>query len=94
MKIKIIMAILFVSFVLAACNETSSNEGSTPIENKTTDIKELVLDYSAGNLKAKNASITSQQLIVTDSNGKELVYDLPEEDFFVSIAPYVNETHP
>ena len=28
------------------------------------------------------------------SNGKKLLYDLPKNEFFVSIAPYVNQTHP
>jgi hypothetical protein len=30
---------------------------------------------------------------VTESNKSQLVYDLPENDFFVSIAPYINKTH-
>src|SRR5690625_7008855 len=39
-------------------------------------------------------SITSEELIVTDSNDKETTYDLPEDEFFVSIAPFVETTHP
>ena len=70
------------------------NEGDSSKENETQNIKELVSGYSTGNIKAESASITSQQLIVTDSDGSESVYDLPENDFFVSIAPYANETHP
>jgi hypothetical protein len=45
----------------------------------------LVNDYSAGNIKSKNASITSQQLIVTDSGGKETAYDLPEDEFLYQL---------
>lgn len=38
------------------------------------------------------ASITSHELIVND-NGEETRYDLPEDEFFVSIAPFVEYTH-
>ncbi len=79
-----------LSLLLGACS--NDNDGTQPA--KTENIKELVQDYSVGNIKNKSASITSKQLIVTDSDESELTYDLPEDDFFVSIAPYVNETHP
>src|SRR5699024_2222988 len=60
----------------------------------TTNIKELVHDYTVGNAKASSASITSSELIVTDENQKETTYDLPDDKFFVSIAPFINEMHP
>src|SRR5699024_12829207 len=28
-----------------------------------------------------------------EEDNEELVYELPEEEFFVSIAPFINETH-
>ncbi|MBO1912162.1 CueP family metal-binding protein [Microvirga sp. 3-52] len=40
-----------------------------------------------------NASITSHELIVKD-HGKETKFDLPSDEFFVSIAPFVETTHP
>lgn len=95
MKFKILAVSLLASIVLAACGGgESANEGNATKENETPNIKELVNDYSVGNIEDQTASITSQELIVTDSNGKETAYNLPEEEFFVSIAPYVNETHP
>src|SRR5699024_1991611 len=39
-----------------------------------------------------SASITSHELVVEEDN-EELVYELPEEEFFVPIAPFINETH-
>ncbi len=91
MKVKICLAVLFISIVLAGCGQADSNDQA---DLKAENIKELVNDYSAGNIKSKSASITSQQLMVEKADGEELVYDLPKEEFFVSIAPYVNETHP
>ncbi|MCT2535168.1 CueP family metal-binding protein [Aquibacillus koreensis] len=61
---------------------------------ETEDVKQLVQDYSTRQVTAENASITSEQLIVTESDDNQLTYELPEDEFFVSIAPYVNNTHP
>jgi hypothetical protein len=69
-------------------------EKNTPSENDAQNIKQLVNDYSTRILKTESASITSKQLIVTDSDKKSKKYDLPKDEFFVSIAPYINTTHP
>lgn len=61
--------------------------------NEPQDIKQLVNDYSLKKLTADNVSITSQHLIVTEGAAKKM-YSLPEDEFFVSIAPYVEQTHP
>src|SRR5690625_7043516 len=80
---------LLASVLLVACNnEIISEEGSTE------DIKELVHEYSIGDIKNETASITSEELIITNNDESETVYPLPEDEFFVSIAPYINETHP
>src|SRR5699024_4721631 len=71
MKLKIFSVIL-VAVVLTACSEDDASKGNFSPENETQNIKELVSDYSTGNLKAESASITSQQLMVNDSNGKNL----------------------
>ena len=79
---------LLLILMLAACNN------STPNEKGSQDIKEMVHDYSVGSFDDDvTASITSHELIVTD-NGNETSFDLPGEEFFVSIAPFVKETHP
>ncbi|KAE8560672.1 CueP family metal-binding protein [Paenibacillus polymyxa] len=60
----------------------------------TTDIKQLVHDFSAGKATGQSASINSSQLMVTGNNNQTINYDLPDNEFFVSIAPYVDQTHP
>lgn len=77
---------LLLSLLLAACNNDELNEEGTQ------DIKEKVHEYSVGDFGDVTASITSHELIVTD-NGKETSFDLPSEEFFVSIAPFVGVTH-
>lgn len=86
--------LLLAAVMLAGCSGKSTDEGSSLKENAPSDIKEMVHEYSTGKMKTKNASITSQQLLVTDSNGNKSAYDLPNDEFFVSIAPYVEQTHP
>lgn len=79
---------LLLSLVSVACN----NDNSAPNEAGTKDIKEKVHAYSVGTFEDVNASITSHELIVTD-NGRKTSFDLPEDEFFVSIAPFVENTH-
>lgn len=63
-------------------------------ESELQDIKQFVNDYSEDHIKDQSASITSTQLIVKNSDNSQITYDLPEDEFFVSIAPYYKQTHP
>ncbi|RXI96221.1 hypothetical protein DS745_20995 [Anaerobacillus alkaliphilus] len=94
MKFRLFAVTFLVVTLLMGCNSGDNNEASTETVNETINIKELVNDYSFGNQSALKASITSQQLFVTESAGSEIIYDLPANEFFVSIAPFINETHP
>ena len=60
----------------------------------TQDIRKLVQEYSGNRTEDVSASITSNELIIKDQNDKETSYDISEEEFFVSIAPYMKDTHP
>ncbi|KKK37497.1 hypothetical protein WQ57_13735 [Mesobacillus campisalis] len=95
MKWKAFAVSVLAAMMLAACGGEESAKEETPAQaDETVDIKQLVQNYSAANLEDETASITSQELIVQDSSQNERVYKLPEDEFFVSIAPYINETHP
>lgn len=90
MKLKMIGVLVLISALLMAC---SNESGSGEAEN-ASDIKELVNDYTIGKAEAVSASITSSELIVTEENEEVTTYNLPDDEFFVSIAPFINETHP
>ncbi len=77
---------LWSIFLLMGCNSEKESK------EKGQDIREMVHEYSTGSFDNVSASITSHKLIVKDDTEKS--YNLPEEEFFVSIAPYVKETHP
>ena len=86
--------VLFVAIgLLLLLTVTACSEG-TPNEISVQNIKEMVHEYSVGSFGDVSASITSDELIVTSNNGRKIVYDLPKDEFFVSIAPFVKTTHP
>jgi hypothetical protein len=100
MKIKLLAISLLASLTLVACNEEKtvedtsvSDEETSVTVNETQDIKKMVYDFSNRIVTDKSAVIMQDQMIV-QANGKDTVYDLTNEDFFVSIAPYINQTHP
>ncbi|MGP4072739.1 CueP family metal-binding protein [Piscibacillus sp. B03] len=88
MKLKLLLTTFLISVVLVGCGQD---------EEATTgdmDVKEVVNDYSTDEITEGSASITAEELIIQDENGQEKTYDLPKDEFFVSIAPFVNQTHP
>lgn len=89
MKVWLSILIASVAILFIACSNDTIEE-RVAVE----DIKELVNKYSGNNTIDETASITSTELIVTDKDDNEIIYRLPEDEFFVSIAPYINETHP
>ena len=85
--ISAVIGLCFILF-LVGCSSDEQNEV------KANDIKKMVQEYSASKTEDVSASITSHELIVKDEQDKEITYDLSKEDFFVSIAPFVKDTHP
>lgn len=73
--------------IMTGCSNVNS------YRNEAANIKQLVNDYNTRTLTADIVSVTSHQLIVTDEGSKK-TFNLPEDEFYVSIAPYVNQTHP
>lgn len=91
MKMKLIAVLLLITALSVGCSNEKANTETQELE---VDIKELVNDYTVRNAVAASASITSSELIVTDDDKNVTTYDLPEDEFFVSIAPFVDSTHP
>lgn len=84
MKKYLMPALMGLTIILTGCgNDSASNE---------TNIKEFVSQLSASNV-VESASINDQTLVV-QNGGKEEIHNLPEDEFFISIAPYLTYTHP
>lgn len=86
-KLFSIACLVFV-FALVGCNDSAMDDMNS------REIKELVHEYSIGDIEDVSASITSHELIVMDKDENKSSYPLPEDEFFVSIAPFVEKTHP
>lgn len=84
-----LLAMFLAAILLAGCGGDAS-QGQMDKDS----IKQLVHDLGTGKRQAASASITSTQLIVAGEDGKKEIYALPKDEFFVSIAPYLETTHP
>lgn len=82
--------LLFIVLLSACSNE---DESSSKIKD-SVDLKQLVQDYSTDKITDGSASISSKELFITNDDDSTTVYNLPEDEFFVSIAPYIETTHP
>ncbi|WP_044478557.1 CueP family metal-binding protein [Paenibacillus antibioticophila] len=87
-----LLLIASISLLLSGC--TGGKLGKERTSQSAEEIKQMVNDFSTDKLSAEGASITSHQLIVTSLDQSKTTYELPKDEFFVSIAPYINETHP
>ncbi|MFB1082208.1 CueP family metal-binding protein [Jeotgalibacillus sp. JSM ZJ347] len=92
MKFKSLCLAIFAAFLLAACSSDSESQGQAGAD-EATNIRELVQDFSTREVSAEQASITGETLTITEEDGSEQTHDITSEDFFVSIAPYVDQTH-
>ncbi|HLQ72704.1 MAG TPA: CueP family metal-binding protein [Bacillota bacterium] len=88
--IKGLLLLLVTIALLVGC---STSEEKSDDALTTEDIKALVHKYSTENIDDETASITSEELIITNNNDDETRITLPEDEFFVSIAPFETYTH-
>ncbi|SDN73832.1 CueP family metal-binding protein [Alkalicoccus daliensis] len=94
MKMKVISGLLLVMALFGGYWYVTTGDSYSAEISSTDEIQSLVNDINAGTAAAHSASIDSHELVVKDDKNEGTHYDLSEEDFFVSIAPYLNETHP
>ncbi|WP_303981423.1 CueP family metal-binding protein [Niallia circulans] len=87
--IPIFITILFAVTILLIITQNNRYE-----KMDDSDIKQLVQDFSSGKKSAAAASITSDTLTVNTLDKEEHLYRLPKEEFIVSVAPYLVDTHP
>lgn len=90
---KTILFSLCIFILVAGVYIFIQNKNQKTINKVPSDIKQLVSDYSQDKKSDGSASITSDELIITKENGEQIIYSLPEDEFFVSIAPYIHQTH-
>src|SRR5699024_8279756 len=90
MKIRTIIFLALTMMVLAACGGEDTNQAETNLD--TNELKDIMNDYTVDDLVDDAAAITSLELGVEEDN-EEVVYEVPEEEFCVAIAAFINETN-
>lgn len=62
---------------------------------KDTDVKKLMEEFSSRKRTAYSVSAKANEVLIAEKEGDESVaVPLPKDEFYLSIAPYVNTTHP
>lgn len=84
-KIKALIPILLVSLVVGCQTVNAISD---------EEIKELVHYYGTEDTSGETAYTTSEHLIIVKDDDNEIRHKMPKDEFFVSIAPYINKTHP
>ncbi|WP_062349931.1 CueP family metal-binding protein [Bacillus kwashiorkori] len=94
MKNKLLLIIAIAVVAIGGYMVFSSFGNDSASDIPSDDVKQLVAEYSANTKTNLAASITSNELILIEKNGKKQTFDLPKDEFFVSIAPFYEQTHP
>ncbi|SEU10424.1 CueP family metal-binding protein [Paenibacillus sp. NFR01] len=93
-KIPVIAGVAVIALAAGIIFWPSDKKADGPEPLADGQIKPLVEEYSSRAKTAESASIDSHTLTVTLSGNRVTTYALPKDEFFVSIAPYMNQTHP
>ena len=93
MKTKTTIFLLTALLLLVSCQHQTIQDVILKENYDSSDIKELVEILSVNDVNDYEAVITSTQLIITTKDHRDMIY-LPDDEFFVSVAPYIHETHP
>src|SRR5699024_9825188 len=94
MKRRLIIPLFLLIFTLASCKNPVESINDATGDEVDEEILELIEEYNGNREATESASVTATHLIITDENEEETVYPMPEDNFFVSIAPYKERTHP
>ena len=97
-------AALAAMVFLAACSSedpsTSSGGSDTPLSASGLEDasgRELVEELERLSLEERPtdfvASVETEEVVMIDEDGNESSVPLPEDEFYLSVAPYVDQTH-
>ncbi|MDF2938357.1 MAG: hypothetical protein K0Q90_3730 [Paenibacillaceae bacterium] len=84
--------ILLVLVFAAACSG-KSDPAAAPAASSGENIKQVVEDFSSAKRTAKSVSAKTSELLVVENDGTQKTYPMPKNEFYLSIAPFVEHTH-
>ncbi len=94
----VLLAALIIAAGILLGNRLTNNTEAAFLDKyglSGLSVKEIVsrLDSTTSDPSGLSASITGKSLVLSDGS-KEVQLDLPKDQFYLSFAPYVNQTHP
>lgn len=94
-QISAIVVVLLLGVALFYNNQNKTEDFLARNNLQDKSISEIVeyLEDNTDEAVGFNAGITSTELLLSDSKGS-VEMDLPSDLFYLSIAPYINQTHP
>lgn len=94
----LMIAAIVITIGALQINKSNNNSEVAFLEQYKLDgmsVEEIVysLDKTKSDPEGLGASITAEHLVLFD-NTQEIRLALPEDKFYLSFAPYINQTHP
>lgn len=96
------LLVLLVLIFAAACsgkgdsdahNDISGAAATGQLSSSGEDVKSVMEAFSSKKRTAKSVSAKSSELLVVENDGTQRTYPMPKNEFYLSIAPYVGQTH-
>lgn len=88
-----IIAVLLVAFQMGLFDSQKSILQSYELDGMSVESMVFALETNSIDTSGLVASINSENLVLETEKDK-LIVDLPENRFYLSFAPYINNTHP
>ena len=90
-KIIMFVTVLLATFTLSAC---STNDDLASVGLDGMSGKEILTGVGDGSIVVEGfgLSVYDDELVVI-LDEKRISVDMPEDEFYLSVAPYINETH-
>jgi hypothetical protein len=93
--LSILVIVTFIGYLLLTSNQKKSETFLSRYDLQSLGVVEIinVLEQKNDEPVGFNASVTSTKLLLSDD--KDAVeLDIPTELFYLSVAPFINQTHP
>lgn len=93
--LSMIIIVAFIGYSFLTANQKKSEAFLSRYELQSLSVVEIInyLEQKTDEPLGFNASVTSTQLLLSDENDA-VELDLPTDLFYLSVAPFINQTHP
>jgi hypothetical protein len=86
-------SIILLVLVFAAACSGKSDPAAAPASPNGEKTKQMIEEFSSAKRTAKSVSAKTSELVVAENDGSQTTYPMPKDEFYLSIAPFVEHTH-